>query len=211
MRFTHSGLGRWCVERVLDKSWYRTFKTSVEEEETVKKIRRLYWPWRQGDSLFQEAWVTMFNVHGAGCLLRSACRVSQLWKSEEHLGGKRRRAIRSVQFSRSVVSNSLWPHGLQHARLHFSSPIPRVYSNSCPSSQWCHHCRLNDNLGWFHRKLWSWTAILQGSAPMFVLLRQRGRGAWVGILSAAEAASAGIFSWKLSGTSTYCMLESSPS
>ena len=44
----------------------------------------------------------------------------------------------SVQFSRSVVSNSLRPHGLQHARPPCSSPTPGVYSNSCPLSQWCH-------------------------------------------------------------------------
>ena len=43
-----------------------------------------------------------------------------------------------VQLSHSVVSNSLWPHGLQHARLPCPSPTPRAYSNSCPSSQWCH-------------------------------------------------------------------------
>ena len=42
-----------------------------------------------------------------------------------------------VQFSHSVVCNSLRPHGLQHARLPFPSPTPRVYSASCPSSQWC--------------------------------------------------------------------------
>ena len=41
-------------------------------------------------------------------------------------------------FSRSVVSTSLWPHGLQHARLPCPSPSPRVCSNSCPLSQWCH-------------------------------------------------------------------------
>ena len=40
----------------------------------------------------------------------------------------------SVQFSRSVVSNSLQSHGLQHARPPCPSPTPRVYSNSCPSS-----------------------------------------------------------------------------
>ena len=45
---------------------------------------------------------------------------------------------KSVQYSRSVVSNSLWPHGLQHARLPCPSPTPRAYSSSCPSSQWCH-------------------------------------------------------------------------
>ena len=44
----------------------------------------------------------------------------------------------SVQFSRSVVSDSLRPHGLQHARPPCPSPTPGLYSNSCSSSWWCH-------------------------------------------------------------------------
>ena len=44
----------------------------------------------------------------------------------------------SVQFSHSVVSDSLWPHESQHARPPCPSPIPGVYPNSCPSSRWCH-------------------------------------------------------------------------
>ena len=44
----------------------------------------------------------------------------------------------SVQFSLSVVSDSLWPHELQHARPPSPSPTPRVHPNPCPSSQWCH-------------------------------------------------------------------------
>ena len=44
----------------------------------------------------------------------------------------------SVQFSRSVVSDSLWPHELQHARPPCSSPSPGVHSVSCPSSPSCH-------------------------------------------------------------------------
>ena len=44
----------------------------------------------------------------------------------------------SVQFSRSVVSDSLRPHELQQARPPCPSPTPRVHSDSCPSSQWCH-------------------------------------------------------------------------
>ena len=44
----------------------------------------------------------------------------------------------TVQFSPSVVSNSLRPHKLQYARPHYPSPTPRVYSNSCPLSWWCH-------------------------------------------------------------------------
>ena len=42
------------------------------------------------------------------------------------------------QFSLSVMSNSLWPHGLQHTKLPCPSPTPRAYSNSCPSHKWCH-------------------------------------------------------------------------
>ena len=44
----------------------------------------------------------------------------------------------SVQFSHSVVSNSLRPHELQHARPPSPSPSPGVHPNSCPSSWWCH-------------------------------------------------------------------------
>ena len=44
----------------------------------------------------------------------------------------------SVQFRHSVMSNSLWPQGLQHGRLRRASPAPGAYSNSCPLSQWCH-------------------------------------------------------------------------
>ena len=43
-----------------------------------------------------------------------------------------------VQFSRSVVTDSLWLHGLQHTRPPCLSPTPGVYSNSCPLSWWCH-------------------------------------------------------------------------
>ena len=44
----------------------------------------------------------------------------------------------SVQFSHSVVSDSLWPHELQHTRPPYPSPTSGVHSDSCPSSQWCH-------------------------------------------------------------------------
>ena len=47
-------------------------------------------------------------------------------------------SILSVLFSRSVVSNSLWPHESQHARPPCPSPTPEVHSDSHPSSRWCH-------------------------------------------------------------------------
>ena len=49
----------------------------------------------------------------------------------------------SIQFSCSVVSDSLRPHGLQCARLPCPSPTPRTYSNSCPLSWWCHPTTLS--------------------------------------------------------------------
>ena len=46
--------------------------------------------------------------------------------------------VYKFQFSRSVVSDSLWPHESQHTRPSCPSPTPRVHSNSCLSSRWCH-------------------------------------------------------------------------
>ena len=53
-------------------------------------------------------------------------------------GGFMLAAVYSFQFSHSVVSNSLWPHKSQHTRPPSLPPTPGVYSNSCPSSRWCH-------------------------------------------------------------------------
>ena len=49
-----------------------------------------------------------------------------------------RNHLSSVQFSRSVVSDSLWPHKLQHARPPYPSQTAGVYPNPCALSQWCH-------------------------------------------------------------------------
>ena len=50
----------------------------------------------------------------------------------------RRHRISSVQFNRSVMSDSLWPHRLQHIMPPFPSPTPGAWSDSCPLSRWCH-------------------------------------------------------------------------
>ena len=49
-----------------------------------------------------------------------------------------RKTLSSVQFSCSVVSDALQPHGLQHTRPPCPTPTPGVYPNSCPLRQWCH-------------------------------------------------------------------------
>ena len=65
------------------------------------------------------------------------CKLIQpLWRTAWRFLKKNTRTKTIIQF-RSVVSNCLWPHGLQHASLPCPSPTPGAYSNSCPSSQWC--------------------------------------------------------------------------
>ena len=63
-----------------------------------------------------------------------------LWLTKSSLSGGDSpiRELGSVQFSHSVMSDSLRPHELQHARPPCPLPTPRVYSNSCPSHRWHH-------------------------------------------------------------------------
>ena len=73
----------------------------------------------------------------------------------------------SVQFSRSVISNSLRPHGLQHSRLPCPSPTPGACSNSCPLSWWCHPIILSS---------------VTPSPPVFNLSQHQGLFQWVSSL-----------------------------
>ena len=86
---------------------------------------------------------------GHGNQLQYSCLKNSMdrgaWQVTVHGGAKSQiwlnihmRSFTSVQFSRSVVSDSLWPHESQHARPPCPSPTPGVHLNSCPSSQWCH-------------------------------------------------------------------------
>ena len=78
-----------------------------------------------------------------------------------HLGWTFR--LFSVQFSCSVLSNSLRPYGLQHTWLPCPSPIPRAFSNSCASSRWC-HATISSSVVPFSSCLQSFPA--SGSFPM---------------------------------------------
>ena len=74
--------------------------------------------------------------------------IYKIYLLKENLGGKHVLVlyqirihvlkVSPIQFSRSVMSSSLRPHESQHARPPCPSPTPRVHSNSCPSSHWCH-------------------------------------------------------------------------
>ena len=81
--------------------------------------------------------------------------------------GKPQIILSSVQFSCSVVSDSLWPHGLQHTRLPCPSPTSGVYSSSCPLSWWCHP---------------TISSSVSPSPPSFNLSRHQGLFQWVSSL-----------------------------
>ena len=70
----------------------------------------------------------MFSLWKSQCLFFTLTKLMHSMRVVRH----------SVQFSHSVVSDSLRPHGLQHARLPCPSLTPGAYSNSCPPSWWCH-------------------------------------------------------------------------
>ena len=86
----------------------------------------------------------------------------------------------SVQFSHSDVSDSLWPHGPQHARPPCPSPTPGTCSNSCPSSQWCHTTILSSVVP-FSPCLQSFPA--SGSFPMSLFFASRGQSTRVSVSS----------------------------
>ena len=96
----------------------------------------------------------------------------------------------SVQFSCSVVSNSLQPHGLQHTRLSYSSPTPRACSNSCPSSQWCHPT-ISPSVILFSSCLQSFPA--SGSFPMSWLFTSGGQS--IGDSASASVLPMNIQDW----------------
>ena len=81
-------------------------------------------------------------------------------------------SLSSVQFSHSVVSDSLWPHEPQHARSPCPSPTPGVHSNSHPSSRWCHPA-ISSSVVPFSSCLQSFPA--SGSFPMSQLFTLGGQ------------------------------------
>ena len=83
--------------------------------------------------------VHLLKGKDSGFLCHLSCSLSY-WNLDSRLflQNINERQFSSVQFSRSVMSYSLWPCELQHARPPCPSPTPGVHPNSCPSSQWCH-------------------------------------------------------------------------
>ena len=88
--------------------------------------------------------------------------------------------ISSVQFSRSVVSNCLWPHESQHARPPCPSPTPGVHPNSCPLSWWCHPAISSSVIPF---SSWPQSLPASGSFPMSQLFTCGGQSTGVAALA----------------------------
>ena len=110
---------------------------------------------------------------------------------------------RSVQFSRSVVSDSLQPHGLQHTRPPCPSPIPGVYSNSCPLSGWCHPA-ISSSVVPFSSCTHSLPA--SGSFPMSQLFASGGQS--IGVSASASVLPMNTQDWSPLGWTSWISLQS---
>ena len=109
----------------------------------------------------------------------------------------------SVQFSRSVVFDSLRPHRLQHARLPYPSPTPRAYSNWCPSSWWCHPA-ISSSVVLFSSHLQSFPA--SGSLPMSQFFESGGLS--IGVLASASVLPMTMQDWFPLGWAGWISLQS---
>ena len=98
--------------------------------------------------------------------------------------------LSSVQFSSSVMSDSLWPHGLQHTRLPCPSPTPEACSNTCPSSRWCHPI-ISSSVSPFSSWLQSFPA--SGSFPMSQFFTPGGQS--IGASASVSVLPMNILNW----------------
>ena len=112
-------------------------------------------------------------------------------------------AFSSAQFSRSVMSDSLRPQGLQHARPPCLSPTLGVYSNSCPSSRWCLPT-ISSSVIPFSSYLQSFPA--SGSFPMNQLFTSGGQG--TGVSASASVLPMNIQDWFPLGWTGWISLQS---
>ena len=109
----------------------------------------------------------------------------------------------SVQFSRSVVSGSSQPHGLQHTRPPCPSPTLGVYSNSHPLSQWCHPTILSSVVPFSSHLQSFWTS---GSFPLSQFFASGGQS--IGVSASTSVLPMNILDWFPLGWTGWISLQS---
>ena len=154
-------------------------------------------------SALQHIWISTSHVSSA----------QQGWAASVYLTGQlsyRKIALSvsvaltvSVQFSCSVVSDSLRPHESQHTRPPCPSPTPRVYSDSCPSSRWCHPA-ISSSVVPFSSCPQSLSA--SGSFPMSQLFARGGQS--IGVSASASVLPMNTQDWSPLGWTGWISLQS---
>ena len=157
-----SNYGHLCFPKDILQSWRHLFVVTLGEGKLLASSNQRFW-------LFLQL------LHSPPCLLFSDHN-GLLWDS--------------VQFSHSVMFDSLWSHGLQYARLPCSLPTPRTYSNSCPLSQWCHPT-ISSSVVPLSSHLQSFPA--SGSFPMSQFLESDGQS--IGVSASASVLPTNIQDW----------------
>ena len=110
----------------------RVGRSGAQRRHLVRTVNTVW----SGASWF---WITMADCNIIRNILKTSCQMQTLLKLNcKSLFSINYIKKQRVQFSHSIASNSLQPHGLQHTRPPWPSPTPGAYSNSCPLSQWCH-------------------------------------------------------------------------
>ena len=136
------------------KRWFLLGRKAMKNQNSVLKSRGITankGPYRQSN-VISSSHVWMWELDNKeGWVPKNWCLRNPNWKRSKTLiladdmildienpKDIARKLLSSVQFSHSVVSDSLQPYESQNARPPCPSPTPRAYSNSCPSSKWCH-------------------------------------------------------------------------
>ena len=120
----------FCIQNLLDrKLLLMSWKTLVFVFLSVHFLLETSWFKNDG---WKTKWICTHFSYSDGDYYYNSSNMQLLMSLKFH------HPFNSVQLSHSVMCDSLWPRGLQHARPPCPSLTPRVYSNSCPLSQWCH-------------------------------------------------------------------------
>ena len=158
-------------ERILQGRWWRTCPDSVPWVELTPQAVRLVFLLQ----IFLLEELTVRNNETSFLL---------------SVSNNRQKSLPSVQFSHSVVSDSLRPHELKHARPRCPWPTPRVHPNSYPSSRWCHPA-ISSSVAPFSSCPQSLSA--SGSFPMSQLFTSGGQS--IGVSASASVLPLNIQGW----------------
>ena len=151
---------------------------------------------------FRIDWFDLLAVQGTlkSLFQQHSLKASILWHSAFFMV---QLSYQYIQFSHSVVSNSLQPHGLQHTRPPCPSPTPRVYSNSCPLSRWCHPT-ISSSVIPFFSCLQSFPA--SGPFQMSQLFASGGQS--IGVLASTPVLPMNTQDWSPLGWTSWIFLQS---